>query len=57
MVTEQEAGQADATARINFVHTASKNYADIQKQILGEITRHLSPEEFSTTVGSARRAA
>ena len=46
-----EAGTADAAAGINFVQTASKNYADVQEQLLGTITRHLEPEEFSTTVG------
>ena len=46
-----EAGTADAAARINLVHTTSKNYAGVQQQILGAITRHLAPEEFSTTVG------
>ncbi len=51
MVTEQDVNGADA-ARINLVHSASKNYAGIQQQILGAITRHLAPEEFSTTVGT-----
>jgi hypothetical protein len=46
-----EAGTADTAARINIVHTASKNYAGVQQQLLGAITRHLEPEEFSTTVG------
>jgi hypothetical protein len=54
MVTGSEAGEAgtaDAEPRINFVHTASKNYAGVQQQLLGTITRHLAPEEFTTTVG------
>ena len=45
-----EVGRADA-ARINLVHTSSKNYAAIQQQILGAITKHLGPQEYSTTVG------
>jgi len=48
-----EAGTADAAARINLVHTPSKNYAGIQQQILDAITRHLAPSEFSTTVGKS----
>ena len=46
-----EAGTTDAAARINLVHTKSKNYSGVQQQILGAITRHLAPGEFSTTVG------
>ena len=46
-----EAGTADTAARINIVHTASKNYAGVQQQLLGAITKHLAPEDFSTTVG------
>lgn len=46
-----ETHSADAAARINLVHTKSKNYAGVQQQILGAITRHLAPEEFTTTVG------
>ena len=46
-----DAGTTNATARINLVHTKSKNYSGVQEQILGAITRHLSPGEFSTTVG------
>ena len=55
MVTGHDAGEASTVAptpRINFVHTASTNYAGVQKQLLGAITRHLAPEEFSTTVGT-----
>jgi hypothetical protein len=52
MVTGHEVGDSGAAARINLVHTASTNYAGIQQQILGAITRHLEPEEFSTTVGT-----
>jgi UDP-N-acetylglucosamine 2-epimerase len=36
--------------RINLVHSESKNYAGVQEQILGAITKHLEPGEFSTTV-------
>ena len=53
-VTDQDVGEAgtDATApRINLVHTPSKHYVGVQQQILGAITRHLAPGEFSTTVG------
>jgi hypothetical protein len=46
-----EAGTADAATRINFVHAGSKNYAEVQRQILGAIRQHLAPAEFSTTVG------
>ncbi|MGI9086040.1 MAG: hypothetical protein ACR2FE_12280 [Aeromicrobium sp.] len=46
-----EAGTADVAARINFVHAESTNYAGVQQQILGAITRHLAPGEFSITVG------
>ena len=46
-----EAGTADVAARINLVHAKSKNYAGVQQQILGAITRHLAPEDVSTTVG------
>ncbi len=41
-----------AAPRINQVHTRSKNYAGVQEQILGAITRHLPPEEVSSTVGT-----
>ena len=54
MATGQDVGEAgtdDAAARINFVHTNSKNYAGIQQQLLDAITRHLAPGEYSTTVG------
>ena len=53
-MTGHEVGNAattDEAARINLVHTTSKNYAGVQEQILGAVTRHLAPEEFSTTVG------
>lgn len=50
MVTGLDVGEAEAAARINLVHTGSKNYVGVQQQILGAITRHLAPEEFSTTV-------
>jgi hypothetical protein len=46
-----EVGTTDSAARINLVHTSSRNYAGIQQQILGAITQHLAPAEFSTTVG------
>jgi len=49
--TTMEAGTRDVAARINLVHTGSKNYAGVQQQLLGAITRHLAPEDFSTTVG------
>lgn len=45
------AGTANAAARINLVLAANKHYTGVQQQILGAITRHLAPEEFSTTVG------
>jgi len=53
MVTGQDLGGTGkpGAARINFVHTDSENYAGIQQQILGAITRHLKPRDFSTTVG------
>ncbi len=53
-MTEHLVGEADtsgASAPINLIHTASKNYSGVQQQLLGAITRHLRPEEFSTTVG------
>ncbi|MGH3473825.1 MAG: hypothetical protein ACRDOT_02820, partial [Aeromicrobium sp.] len=37
---------------INLVHTDSKNYAGVQQQVLGAITRHLAPEDVSTTIGT-----
>ena len=46
-----EAGTAGVAGRINFVHTSSKNYAGVQEQLLGAITRHLPPDDVSTTVG------
>jgi hypothetical protein len=55
MATQLDAGAtgtAGAGARINFVHTDSKNYAGVQQQILGAITQHLPPEDMSTTVGT-----
>ena len=45
-------GTAGAAARINFVHTDSKNYAGVQQQILGAITQHLPPDDISNTVGT-----
>lgn len=50
-MTGQAVGDAEAAARINLVHTPSKNYAGVQQQILGAVTKHLAAKEFSTTVG------
>ena len=47
-----QAGTADAAARINLVHTSSRNYAGVQQQLLGAITKHLPPEDVSTTIGT-----
>ena len=58
MVVDQAVGEvlperpSTPTARINLVHTASANYAGVQDQILGAVTRHLEPGAFSTTVGA-----
>ena len=46
-----QAGTTGAGARINLVHTKSKNYAGVQQQLLDAITKHLPPQDVSTTVG------
>lgn len=37
-------------APINIVESPAENYAGVQRQILGAITKHLAPEEFSTSM-------
>ena len=49
----RDVGEA-GSARINLMHTRNKHYLGVQEQILGAITRHLRPGEFSTTVGKER---
>ena len=53
-MTGHDADESDTgivAAPINLVHTKSRNYAGVQRQILDAITRHLSLGEFSTTIG------
>ncbi len=52
MAIHLDAGATGSAARINLVHTDSKNYAGVQQQILGAITRHLPPDDVSTSVGT-----
>lgn len=51
-MTGHDTNGDDEPARINLVHTPSKNYAAIQQQILGAITKHLAEAEYSTSVGT-----
>jgi hypothetical protein len=51
MVAGRDVGEASAAARINIVRAAHKHYMGVQQQILDAITRHMAPDEFSTTVG------
>ena len=37
-------------ARVNFVRTPSKNYAEVQAQILGQIQAHMEPGAFTETL-------
>lgn len=47
--TKVKADHPPKVAPINILRSPSRNYAGIQREILGAITQHLAPDEFSAT--------